>query len=136
MSYGVAAALQAAVYQRLVALLPEVAIHDALPPGSGGGTFVILGPEEALDASDASGGGAEHRFLVSVVSDATGFLQAKEIAVRISDALVGAGLTLTRGRLVGLRFLKAQAKRVDQGEARRIDLRFAARVEDAALPSQ
>lgn len=132
MSYGVAAALQAAVYQRLVALLPGVAIHDALPPGSGGGTFVILGPEEVLDASDHSGGGAEHRFLVSVVSDATGFLQAKEIAVQISDALVDADLTLARGRLVGLRFLKAQAKRVDQGEARRIDLRFAARVEDVA----
>lgn len=131
MSYGVAAALQAAVYQRLVAWLPGVAIHDALPPGSGSGTFVILGPEDALDAGDKTGGGAEHRFLVSVVSDATGFLEAKQIAVQISDALVDADLPLSRGRLVGLRFLKAQARRVDQGEARRIDLRFAARVEDS-----
>jgi len=130
MSYGVAAALQAAIYARLVAELPGVAVHDALPAGAGLGSFVILGPEEVLDASDATGGGAEHRFVVSVVSDAAGFLQAKEIAVAVSDALVDAPLTLARGRLVGLRFLKAQAKRVDQGEARRIDLRFAARVED------
>ena len=51
MSYGVAAALQAAVFQRLVAQLPGVAVHDALPSGTAPGTFVLLGPEEALDAS-------------------------------------------------------------------------------------
>lgn len=130
MSYGVAAALQAAVYQKLVADLPGVAIHDALPVGTAPGTFVLIGPEEALDASDGSGAGAEHRFVISVISDATGFLQAKEIAVQISDALVEADLVLTRGRLVWLQFLKAQAKRLEAGEARRIDLRFVARVED------
>lgn len=130
MSYGVAAALQAAIYARLVAELPGVAVHDALPAGGGTGSFVLLGPEEALDASDASGHGAEHRFTVSVLSDAAGFLQAKGIAVAISDALVDAPLALTRGRLVGLRFQKAQARRLEQGAARRIDLRFAARVED------
>lgn len=130
MSYGVAAALQAAVYQKLVADLPGVAIHDALPVGTAPGTFVLIGPEEALDASDGSGAGAEHRFVISVISDATGFLQAKEIAVQISDGLVEADLVLTRGRLVWLQFLKAQAKRLEAGEARRIDLRFVARVED------
>ena len=130
MSYGVAAALQAAVYQKLVADLPGVAIHDALPVGTAPGTFVLIGPEEALDASDGSGAGALHRFTVSVISDATGFLQAKEIAVQISDALVDAGLVLTRGRLVSLGFEKAQARRLEAGAARRIDLRFVARVED------
>ena len=129
MSYGVAAALQAAIYQRLVAQLPGVAIHDALPAGAGSGSFVLLGPEEALDASDRSGGGAEHRLVISVISDATGFLQAKEIAVRVSDALVDSDLVLSRGRLVYLRFLRAQARRLEAGAARRIDLRFVARVE-------
>lgn len=129
MSYGSAAALQAAVFQRLVAALPGVAVHDALPAGAGLGTFILLGPEEVVDASDITGPGAEHRFVVSILSDATGFLQAKETAVAVSDALVGAPLTLARGRLVGLRFLKAQARRLDQGAARRIDLRFAARIE-------
>lgn len=130
MSYGVAAALQAAVYQRLVAQLPGVAVHDAVPPGGGAGTFVLIGPEEARDASDKSGGGAEHRFIVSVISDSSGFLAAKEIAVQISDALVDAVLTLSRGRLVGLAFQKAQARRLEAGALRRIDLRFAARVEE------
>lgn len=130
MSYGVAAALQAAVYQRLVGQLVGVQVYDALPPGAGTGTFVIIGPEEARDASDKTGGGAEHRFLVSVISDATGFLEAKEIAVAISDALVDAPLVLARGRLVNLAFQRAVAKRLQAGEARRIDLRFAARVED------
>jgi len=130
MSYGSAAALQAAIYQRLVAELPGVAVHDALPPGGGSGTFVVLGPEEALDAGDQSGAGTDHRLVVSVISDATGFLQAKEIAVGISDALVGADLALSRGRLVWLRFVKANARRLDAGAARRIDLRFSARVED------
>ena len=129
MSYGSAAALQAAVFQRLVAALPGVAVHDALPAGAGLGTFILLGPEEVVDASDITGPGAEHRFVVSILSDATGFLQAKETAVAVSDTLVGAPLTLGRGRLVGLRFLKAQARRLDQGAARRIDLRFAARIE-------
>lgn len=129
MSYGMAAALQAAVYQRLLNELPDVAVHDALPSGGGTGTFVLIGPEEVLDASDQSGAGAEHRFVVSVISDATGFLAAKEIAVRISDALVDADLSLSRGHLVALHFLKAVAKRLNAGEARRIDLRFAARVE-------
>ena len=64
-----------------------------------------------------------------MISDASGFLQAKEIAVAVSDALVDAPLILSRGRLVALRFIKAQARRVDQGGARRIDLRFAARIE-------
>lgn len=130
MSYGVSAALQAAVYQRLAAELPGVAVHDAIPPGGGSGTFVLLGPEEVIDAGDGSGGGAEHRLLISVISDATGFLAAKQIAVQLSDALIGAALVLSRGRLVDLRFLKAKAARLAEGEARRIDLRFAARVED------
>lgn len=129
MSYGAAAALQAAIYQRLVADLPGVAIHDAPPAGGGTGTWVLIGPEEVLDASDQSGPGAEHRLTISVISDAAGFLTAKEIAVRISDALAGEDLVLARGRLVGLWFLRAQAQRLGQGALRRIDLRFKARVE-------
>lgn len=135
MSYGVTAALQSAVFQRLVedtvlATLADGAIHDAVPPGTPPGTFVLLGPEEAFDRSDGSGGGAEHRFTVSVVTDASGFLEAKAIAAAVSDALVDAPLALARGRLVGLGFLRAVARRAAQGETRRIDMTFRARVED------
>jgi hypothetical protein len=130
MSYGAAAALQMAVYQRLsgATALAGVAIYDAVPP-SPAGTFVLVGPEEVRDASDKSGAGAEHRLAISVISDGTGFLTAKTIAAAISDDLTGAALVLARGSLVSLLFLRASARRIDEGEVRRIDLTFRARIE-------
>lgn len=135
MSYASGAALQAAVFQRLaadaaLAALVGTAIFDAVPPGTVTGTYVSLGPEDVRDASDTTGGGALHEFTVSVVTDASGFLQAKAVAVAVSDALTGAPLVLARGHLVGLWFLQARARRVQTGEMRRIDLSFRARIED------
>lgn len=130
MSYGAAAALQTALYQRLAGAtaLAGVAIYDAVPP-SPAGTFILVGPEEVRDASDKSGQGAEHQAVISVISDGTGFLTAKGIAAAITDELTGAALSLTRGRLVSLLFLRASARRIDEGEVRRIDLTFRARIE-------
>ncbi|MFN3642333.1 MAG: DUF3168 domain-containing protein [Gemmobacter sp.] len=134
MSYAMAAALQAAVYDRLsgdaaLAGLVGGAVYDAVPPGEGPGTFVLLGPEEVRDASDRSGAGAEHRFTVSVVSRKAGFAVAKAAAAAISDALLGPPLALARGRVAGLWFLSARARREGAGAVRRIDLVFRARVE-------
>ena len=131
MSYAAAAALQSAVFQRLTGwpALAGVSVVDALTPGTGTGTFVLLGPETANDQSDKSGSGAEHLFQVSVISDATGFMAAKTVAGRVSDALVGALLTLTTGKLVGLSFVRAAAKRLNVGDSRRIDLTFRARID-------
>jgi hypothetical protein len=132
MSYGAAAALQTAIYQHLVTdpALAGVPVHDAVPPDTSLALFVLLGPEEVTEASDKSGRGADHRFVVSVISDAAGFLAAKEIAVAVCDRLEAADLTLARGRLVSNRFFRAVAKRLDEGGTRRIDLTFRARVED------
>ena len=131
MSYAGTAALQSAIFGHLSAVpdLAGVAIVDAMPAGGGTGTFILLGPEEALDQSDATGAGAEHRVVISVISDATGFLVAKSVAVVISDALIGADLVLNRGQLVGLGFIKGVARRLEDGEVRRIDLTFRARIE-------
>lgn len=134
MSYAVAAALQAAVFARLqgdgvLSGLVGAAIYDAVPPGAGTGTFLMIGPEDVRDQSDKTGDGAEHRFTVSVVTDAEGFQAAKAAAVAVSDALVGADLTLSRGRLVSLAFLRAAARRTGKDTGRRIDLMFRARVE-------
>ena len=85
-----------------------------------------------VDQSDKTGGGAEHRVSVSVISDAAGFMSAKELAVQASDALVNTPLTLVRGRVVSIRFTRAVARRLRQGEARRIDLSFRVRVQDPA----
>ncbi|MEY8838089.1 DUF3168 domain-containing protein, partial [Cribrihabitans sp. XS_ASV171] len=69
MNYGMAAGLQAAIYALLEGD-PRLAglVHDALPAGELPETWVRLGPEEVRDASDREGGGALHRFTVTVVS--------------------------------------------------------------------
>ena len=131
MSYQAAAALQAAVFARLSGFpaLAGVSIVDALPPGTAPGSFVLIGPEQVVDQSDKTGGGAEHRFEVAVISDASGFVSAKTLAGAVSEALVDAGLTLATGRLVSIGFLRATARRLDGGALRRIDMTFRARIE-------
>lgn len=133
MSYAVSAALQAAIYARLSADpvltgLVGTAIYDAPPAGRMPPLWVSLGAEEAQDRSDVTASGAEHALMVSVVGEATGFAQAKEAAAAISDALHDATLPLARGRLVGMRFLRAKARQ--GGTGRRIDMTFRARTED------
>ena len=135
MSYGVAVALQAAVYQRLSAdsavnALIGAAVYDEVPGGVIPSTYVAIGPEVAVDQSDKTGVGAEHRFQVAVVSDVAGFATAKGVAVAVSDALHNGQLTLTRGQLVSLQFDRATASREEAANVRRVDLRFVARVED------
>jgi hypothetical protein len=131
MSYQAAAALQAAVFGALGGApgLAGVSILDAVPPGTAPGTFVLIGPEVAVDQSDGTGAGAEHRFSVSVISDASGFLAAKTVAAAVSEALLGGAMVLATGHLVSVNFQRAVARRLDQGTARRIDMTFRARVE-------
>lgn len=137
MSYGVAAALQKAVYSQLaadpaLAALIGTAVFDTAPSGPVPDTYVSLGPEDVRDRSDNSGQAAEHRFIVSVVSEAQGFAGAKAVAGAVTDALEAALPALDRGRVIGLWFERASARRTGTaGRARRIDLRFRARVEDS-----
>lgn len=133
MSYAVSAALQAAIHDRLsgdlqLSALTDGAIHDALPPGPLPDLYIVLGPEQVRDRSDISGRGAEHDLVISVVTGISGFSPAKMAAAAISDALLGAPLELTRGRVVMLDFLRARAAR--KGGQRQIDMTFRARVED------
>lgn len=135
MSYAMAAALQTAVFQRLESssALTDIvgsAIFDAAPAGPLPATFVVIGPEDVRDRSDATHAGAAHDFTVSVVTDLAGFQVAKSAATAVSDALLDANLTLSRGRLISLRFLQAKADRAAKGAQRRVDLRFRALVED------
>lgn len=132
MSYASSAALQAALFGRLSALpaLAGVPVLDAVPHGSRPGTFVLIGPEEVRDQSDKSSAGAEHRVTISVISDAEGFLAAKSLAVAISDSLAGSVPVLARGRIVGVWFLRAVARRLSEGRVRRIDMTFRVRVEN------
>lgn len=133
MTYAIAAALQEAVFTRIstdpgVIALVGSAIYDALPSGSLPATYVTLGPEQARDRSDQTARGAEHDFVLSVNTELAGFASAKAVAAALNDALFAGPLTLARGRLVALNFLRAQA-RLD-GAIRRIEIRFRARVDD------
>ncbi len=136
MSYAMAGALQAAIYDVLandaaLGALVGGAVHDGLPSGTVPETYVSLGPEVVRDRSDKSGAGAQHRVTVSVVSAAQGFSVAKDVAAAVCDALAGAAPVLSRGRVVGIWFERARAMRTGSaGEGRRIDLNFRARVED------
>lgn len=136
MSYGVSAALQKAVYQRLtadaaLAALVGTDIFDAPPSGTVPATYVSLGPEVARDASDKTGAGALHDFTVTVITDAAGFQLAKDVAAAVGDALQQPMPTLERGTLIWLGFRRAKAQREGAEQLRRIDLTFRARVEDA-----
>lgn len=135
MSYGVSAALQAAIYDQVsndsaVQALVGSSVYDAVPSGNVPPLYVALGPEQVTDRSDQTGQGARHDVVVSVVTSNAGFAAAKQVAGAVGDALIDANLTLTRGRLVAMNFLKATARRESGNAVRRIDLTFRARVED------
>ncbi|UFM66678.1 DUF3168 domain-containing protein [Paracoccus sp. MA] len=137
MSYLGTAALQAAVYRvlREDAALHELvgdAIYDAMPVAAPAGPYVSLGPEEVRDAGDMTAAGAVHDFVVSVLSGAEaagGFGAVKAAAVAVSEALETAEIALHRGRLAGLWFLRARARRAENGAGRRVDLTFRARID-------
>ncbi|KGJ03958.1 DUF3168 domain-containing protein (plasmid) [Paracoccus versutus] len=137
MSYLATAALQAAVYRRLredgaLAALVGDAIYDAMPVAAPAGLYVSLGPEEVRDAGDMTAGGAVHDFVVSVLSGAEaagGFGAVKAAAVAVSEALEAADMALDRGHLAGLWFLRARARRAENGAGRRVDLTFRARID-------
>ena len=137
MSYAASVALQGAVYQTLrgnaaLNTLIGDAVYDAMPVAAPGGTYVSLGPEEVRDAGDMTASGSSHDFVISVLSgadEANGFGEVKAVAVAVTDALEGAALDLARGRMVGMWFQRARARRVENGAGRRIDLTFRARID-------
>ena len=134
MSYQSAVALQQALFDTLTGdavltgLLPG-GVHDAPPPGTPQGTYGVIGVEEAIDRSDISGPGSEHRVAIAIVSDAPGFMVAKNAAARIGQLLPDTQPALSTGRIVAIWFHQARARRVEGGAVRRIDLTFRVRVE-------
>ena len=135
MSYVLTGVLQSAVYAALssdtaLMALVDGAVFDALPPGRVPQLYVTLGAERVRDRSDYDTDAAMHEFAVTVMSDAPGYLSAKEAAARISEVLDGADLNLSRGRLIRLDFYKATARQ--RANRREVEIWFRAFVEDAA----
>ena len=97
--------------------------------------FGVLNTDQAVtalvrDASDGTGGGAEHRFMVLIVTYHAGFAPAKQVAAAVSDVLIGGQFALSRGHLVSLTFERAVARQVGAEARRQIEMRFKARVQD------
>lgn len=139
MTYAIAAALQKAIFEALSAdaaltSLVADAIYDApLPLDSVArpAEYLTLGPERVrgLGAKDVDG--AVHDFVVTVHSASDGFAASKAVAAAVCDVLLDASLTLERGHLAGLCFLKARADTATPPDKRLISLHFRAFVEDA-----
>ncbi len=137
MSYAISAALQGAVFAALsgdaaLAAIVGTRIYDA-PPMAAGDPYVTLGDEVAKDRSSQTHSGTTLDFDVTVHSAAEGFGDAKAAAAAICDVLIGADLTLARGALVNLSFLKSRARRGAAPETRRIVLVFRAILDDGNL---
>ncbi|OSP54343.1 DUF3168 domain-containing protein [Pseudoruegeria sp. SK021] len=136
MTYVLASCLQEAVFARLtgdtaLAGLVGTAIFDAAPQGQLPSIYVAIGPEDVVARSDKTGRTAQHRFVVSIVTDEAGFQAAKRVAAVVDTALTTARLPMARGTVVSLSFYKAKARRERAGTRRRIDLQFQALVDDA-----
>ncbi|PLS22201.1 DUF3168 domain-containing protein [Neptunicoccus cionae] len=135
MTYAVSHALQQGVYLALKADatltgLVGSDVFDAPPSGAIPDLYVLIGDEQARDRSSGSAGAAVHDLDIRVVSSAAGFAGAKQVAGAVCDAVIGAQIALTRGRLVSLSFRTARALRDGSPEQRQIRLKFRAFVED------
>jgi len=135
MSYALSAELQSALYATFsqdtnLQSLVQGHVYDGFPTGAVPPLYVSLGAEIVRDVSDSSGTGTEHDVFMSVITTNVGFLEAKRIAAALTSALDQNPPVLSRGRLVSLRFVRAVARRENQGHLRRIDMTFRARLED------
>ncbi len=109
------------------------AVYDAMPVSAPApGSMSRWGPRMSRDAGDMTGAAARHDFVISVLSgteNGAGFGGGKAVAGAVAAALDDAPLALDRGRVAGLSFLRARARRTDQGSGRRVDMTFRARVD-------
>ena len=139
MTFALSLALQKATYDHLSAFAPLTDlvgsdIYDApmpLDPAIEPPDYVTLGAEQAKDRSSKTSQGGLHELKVTVHSNAHGFSRSKEVAAAVCDALLDANLTLERGRMIYLRFLKAKADAAGAPVRRTIELTFRAFVEDS-----
>ncbi len=139
MTYALSWPLQQALYQlfcdsAICAQHFGHRIYDAPPPISDevipDGLYLTFGDEQATDWSTGSDSGAVHTISMTVHAPRRGFSEAKQAAAAISDAILGDGLTPSRGHVVNRQFVDAKTKRVENDALRQITLRFRITMED------
>lgn len=138
MTYALAWPLQHALHARLVSD-PGVAtilgdrIFDAAPQEALlTEVYATLGDETVEDWSTATDHGAAHTIRITVHAPAAGFAEAKAAAGAISDALVDGTLSLDRGHVVHVGFVRAETRRSEEDRLRSVELRFRLLIEDTA----
>jgi len=139
MTYALSWPLQEGVFQLLsndagVAAQVGGRIYDApLPPiaeTEPDGIYVTLGDETVRDWSTATDTGAQHMLTIGVYAPRRGFAEAKQVAGAISEALHAGTITMSRGRVILLRFVAARTGRAEGDALRRIEMRFKVTLED------
>ena len=140
MTYALAWPLQESLYA-LLTTDPACAgffgdrVFDAPPPfgddAEADGLYAVLGDEDVRDWSTGSDRGAEHLIRIDVYAARHSFDAVKRAAGAVSDAVLGASLMPSRGRVICARFLEAKPRRAENDALRRIELRFRVTLEDS-----
>ena len=139
MTYALSWPLQEGVFQLLstdagVATHVSDRIYDAPPSldaeADPDGIYVTIGDERVEDWSTATDQGAAHLLTIAVHAPRRGFAEAKQAAGAISDAMLGGGIAMSRGRVIQVRFVDARTRRGEGDALRRVEMRFRVTAED------
>jgi hypothetical protein len=109
-------------------------VFDGAPPAgpdaAAEGLYLTIGDETVTDWSTASDRGARHQVTLTVHAPRHGFAEAKQAAAEVSDVVLDGPLGLSRGRVVGVRFVGARTRRSENDALRQIEMRFSITLED------
>jgi hypothetical protein len=94
------------------------------------GLYLTIGDEQVRDWSTATDDGAEHVVLLTVHAPRRGFGDAKQAAAAVFQALIDGPYTISRGRIVNVRFLESRTRRQENDALREIEMRFRYVLED------
>jgi hypothetical protein len=123
-----AALARLAADARLTTLLGAAKIFDEAPRANGA-PYALFAEWQMRDWSTGDGRGAEHFFVVAVISTERGTREAIKISQRVVELLDEAALTLEDHALIDLRFQTMETRREQNGRFARANLRFRATTE-------
>jgi len=103
-------------------------VFDEAPPGTPY-PYVTFGDAQQRDWSTNSGRGAEQVVTLNIWTNQNGMRDALDIADQLILLLDEAPLTLTQNRLIDLRFVASETRRLNDGKLARVSVRLRATTE-------
>ena len=103
-------------------------VFDEAPPGTPF-PYVTFGDTQQRDWSTSSGHGAEQVVTLNIWTNQNGMRDALDIADQLILLLDEAPLTLTQNRLIDLRFVASETRRLNDGKLSRVSVRLRATTE-------